>query len=491
MNSFDVQGTVESRTFEEIAIGETASITRTFTAADGDLLALLTGEPNIELLAPDAGREDAASSELEPRRGASLQLADASWCTSLIDAILHHRLPGAGARPVQQSFSFLRPLSLGESITASVTVTGKDPDERRVSLACLCRSDRGDTVLQGTAEVLARSAAVRGRAVRLPEVHLQRPHMLFDALIERARPLGPVRTAIVHPVNSESLLGAFQAAEEGLIMPVLVGPADRIRARAAADETDISRFELLGTAHSHDSAASAVRLARNGDVEALLKGDIHTDELMAAAVSRERGLTTDRRMSHVFVVDVPAYPRPLLITDAAINVEPDLTAKRDIVQNAIDLAHALGLRRPKIAVLSSVETVSEAIASSLDAAALAKMAERGQILGGIVDGPLAFDNAISAAAAERKGIRSPVAGRADVIVVPHLDTGNMLVKQLDYLAGSQAAGIVLGGRVPIALTSRADGIAERVASCALAVLLAHRTRRPRRRGRDAEPSTTS
>ncbi len=296
---------------------------------------------------------------------------------------------------------------------------------------------------------------------------------LFGELIAKARELGPSRVAVVHPVDRESLLGALRAAQEGLIVPTLVGPERRIRAAAATYALNITGLRLIATEHSHEAAERAVALARGGEVDALMKGSLHTDELMQAAIPPQTGLGSDRRMSHVFVVDVPAYPRPLLITDAALNIEPDLLDKRDIVQNAIDLALALGIETPRVAILSAVETVNPKLRSSVDAAALAKMAERGQIRGGLVDGPLAFDNAVSSAAARAKEIDSQVAGRADIVVVPDLESGNMLVKQLDYLADCESAGIVLGGRVPIALTSRADNAIERVVSCALAVIVRH------------------
>ena len=265
-----------------------------------------------------------------------------------------------------------------------------------------------------------------------------------------------MRTAVVHPVDRNSLLGAIDAAQAGLIVPVLVGPEAKIRAAAEEAGVDLSPYELVACEHSHEAAATAVALARGGKVEALMKGSLHTDELMHEVVAKDTGLRTARRISHVFALDVPAYPRPLFLTDAAINIEPDLDDKRDIVQNAIDLARALGIETPKVAILSFVETVDAKFRSTMDAAALCKMADRKQITGGLVDGPLAFDNAVSEEAAQAKGIDSPVAGRADILVVPDLEAGNMLAKQLEYLAEAQGAGIVLGARVPIALTSRAD-----------------------------------
>ncbi len=290
-------------------------------------------------------------------------------------------------------------------------------------------------------------------------------------LIKKARGLPPIRTAVVHPVDAVSLVGAIEAAKQKLIVPVLVGPEHKIRAAARAAKLDLSPYELVPTEHSGAAAVQAVALACDRKVEALMKGSLHTDEFMGAIVKEEK-LRTARRMSHVFVIDVPDYPRPLFVTDAAINIYPTLDDKVDIVQNAIDLAHALGLRRPKVAILSAVETVSSKIRSTIDAAALCKMADRRQITGGILDGPLAFDNAVSAEAAKTKGIVSPVAGEADILVVPDIEAGNMLAKQLEYLAAAEVAGIVLGARVPIILTSRADKTLARLGSCAIALLLA-------------------
>ena len=290
-------------------------------------------------------------------------------------------------------------------------------------------------------------------------------------LVIKARGLQPIRTAVVHPVDTVSLVGAIEAAKRKLIVPVLIGPEHKIRAAARAAKIDLSPYELVPTEHSEAAAVEAVALACDRKVEALMKGSLHTDEFMGAIVKEEK-LHTARRMSHVFVIDLPDYPRPLFVTDAAVNIYPNLDDKVDIVQNAIGLAHALGLKRPKVAILSAVETVSSKIKSTIDAAALCKMADRGQITGGILDGPLAFDNAISAEAAKTKGIVSPVAGKADILVVPDIEAGNMLAKQLEYLAAAEVAGIVLGARVPIILTSRADKTLARLSSCAIAVLLA-------------------
>ena len=299
----------------------------------------------------------------------------------------------------------------------------------------------------------------------------------YDRLVQAAQRLPPVKTAVVHPCDEISIEGAVEAAQLGLIDPILVGPPARIRDAAGLAKADISRFPLVESAHSHDSAAKAVALVREGKAEALMKGSLHTDELMGAVVARETGIRTARRISHCFVMDVPGHPDPLIITDAAVNIAPSLADKVDIVQNAIDLGHALGFPEVRVAIMSAMETVNPAVPSTIEAAALCKMAERGQITGGTLDGPLALDNAINKEAAAIKHIVSPVAGHANVLVVPDLEAGNMLAKSLSFLAGAAAAGIVLGARVPIILTSRADSVITRLASCAVASLVANSRRR--------------
>ena len=298
------------------------------------------------------------------------------------------------------------------------------------------------------------------------------PHEKYDRLIAVARKHPPMLTAVAHPCDAVSLESAVQAAGNGLLKPILVGPSARILDVAHKASLDIGSFEIVDSAHSHDSAAKAVELVRCGRAEALMKGSLHIDELMGAVVSRTSGIRTARRISHCFVMDVPGHGQALIISDAAVNIAPTLEDKVDIVQNAIDLAHALDVTQPRVAILSAMETVSAKVASTIDAAALCKMAERGQIKGGILDGPLALDNAISVEAAAIKNIVSPVAGRADVLIVPDLEAGNMLAKSLSFLAGADAAGIVLGARVPIILTSRADSVTTRLASCAVACLVA-------------------
>jgi phosphate acetyltransferase len=303
-----------------------------------------------------------------------------------------------------------------------------------------------------------------------------RRHEKYDRLIVAAHGIPAITTAVAHPCDETSLKGALDAAAASIIVPVLVGPERKIRDVAERLGVDISSHEVVDVSHSHAAAAKAVELVRSGRVELIMKGSLHTDELLGEVTRRETGLRTERRISHVFVMDVPTYAETLFITDAAVNILPDLEAKRDIVQNAVDLHLGLGLGSPKVAILSAVETVTPKIPSTIDAAALCKMADRGQIVGAELDGPLAFDNAISPEAAKIKGIRSAVAGRAQILVVPDLEAGNMLAKNLTFLSNADAAGIVLGARVPIILTSRADDVRTRMASCAVAALYAHSLR---------------
>src|SRR5580692_1707554 len=298
----------------------------------------------------------------------------------------------------------------------------------------------------------------------------------YGRLLDRCKSLDPVPTAVVHPCDASSLSGAIEAAEQGLIVPILVGPVAKITATAKASGIDLRKFRIVDAPHSHSSAAKAVALIREGSAEVLMKGCLHTDELMSAIVARDGGLRTGRRISHAFIMDVPTYHKVLIVTDGAINIAPVLEDKVDICQNAIDLAIALGRERPKVAILAAVETVTSKMPATIDAAALCKMAERGQITGGILDGPLAFDNAISKVAAETKHIHSEVAGDPDILVAPDLEAGNILAKQLSFLANADSAGLVLGARVPIILTSRADSVRSRIASCAVAMLAAHARR---------------
>jgi phosphate acetyltransferase len=446
-----------TRLFDEIAVGESASYARTLDAADIELLVMLTGDR-----IGGEGNHRPIGAASTHAIGGSVLLATA----------VGTQLPGPGARICEQTLHFSGRLTVGDVLTASVVVREKRPAGRQLRLDAKCSNQRGEIVTEGS--LLVDCPTERHQVERLGEVEVAfHRYNAFQVIFARVQGQPPVPTAVVHPCDRDSLQGAVDAAAKGLINAVLVGPEAKIRATAAAAGIDLAPFRIVATEHSQAAAEKAVAMARAGEVDALMKGSLHTDELMSAVVADGIGLRTDRRISHVFVMDVPTYPKPLLITDAAVNIRPDLETKRDICQNAIDLAHVLGIDRPKVAILSAVETVNPKIQGTLDAAALCKMAERGQITGGILDGPLAFDNAISAAAAKIKQIVSPVAGDPDILVVPDLEAGNILAKELSYLAAAESAGIVLGARVPIVLTSRADSARTREASAAVMVLLAH------------------
>ncbi len=457
---------IENVTFEEIRIGQQASLSRRLTMSDIELFATVSGDINPAHL----DEEYAADSLFHKVIGHGM------WSGSLISAVLGTLLPGPGTIYLGQDLRFKRPVGLGDVITVTVTAKEKRDDKNVVVFDCVALNQDGKEVVSGQAEVIAPTKKVRRAAHELPQVQVIR-HDGHELLLKKCEALAPVPTAVVHPCDESSLKGAVEAAEAGLIDPVLVGPESKIKSLADTYGLDISRYRIVDVAHSHASAETGVKLARVGECEAVMKGSLHTDELMAEVVRKETGLRTGRRLSHVFVMNVPTYPRTLLITDAAINIYPTLEDKVDIVQNAIDLAKGLGVETPKVAILSAVETVNPKIASTLEAAALCKMADRGQIKGGVLDGPLAFDNAISLEAARTKGIVSEVAGQADILLVPDLEAGNMLAKQLSFLANSDAAGIVLGARVPIILTSRADNVRTRLASCAVGALAAASRRR--------------
>ncbi|MEP7208147.1 MAG: bifunctional enoyl-CoA hydratase/phosphate acetyltransferase [Casimicrobiaceae bacterium] len=462
-----------NRTFDEIEIGERASVTRTLTATEVEALSLLAGDVDTSHLAQAPGA--IAGGVTTPGAMAEPASAPGAAAIAFIAGVLHRRLPGPGSAIVATQFAYGGRLTTGDTITATVTVRAKHAEGRRVDFACSAITADGDTLVEGVATIAAPERRIAYSDLATPAVVLRRNDG-FARLLQRCEGLLPVRCAVVHPCDRDSLRGAVEAAKRGLIVPIMVGPEAKIRAAATDAGIDLADYRLEFTPHSHAAAARAVALARGGEVDALMKGSLHTDELMEAAVGTAYGLRTDRRASHAFVLDIPAYPRMLIITDAAINIAPDLAAKADICRNAISLALVLGVANPKVAVLSAVETVNPKIPSTVDAAALCKMADRGQIAGGIVDGPLAFDNAISPEAAAAKGIVSPVAGVADILVVPDIEAGNMLAKQLTYLGGADSAGIVLGTSVPIVLTSRADSVRSRLASTAVMVLVAHARR---------------
>lgn len=441
-------------------MGATATVTRTLTATDVEALALAAG--NVESFSLDLSKGGVAGGVTAPGTAA----------VSFVAALLYRQLPGPGSVIASTRFNYRDKLHAGDTVTATVTVLRKHDADHTVEFECRAARAGGGSLVDGICVVIAPQAPVALSQVTEPEIVLRR-NTGFAPLFARCEALPPVLCAVVHPCDARSLSGAIEAARQRLIDPILVGPEAKIRAAAAAAGIDLSPYRIVSERHSHAAADRAVAMAARGEVEALMKGSLHTDELMSAVVASRTGLRTERRISHVFVMSVPAYPRLLLITDAAINIAPDLDGKADICRNAIALAKVLGVDTPKVAIMSAAETVSSKLASSTEAASLCKMAERGQIVGGVLDGPLAFDNAVSPDAARAKGIVSPVAGVADVLVVPDIEAGNMLAKQLTYFAGADAAGVVMGARVPIVLTSRADDVRTRLASAAVIKLVAH------------------
>ena len=457
---------IENVTYDEISLGQSARLLRTLTLADIQAFAAVSGDTNPAHLNPEYANDTLFHGVI----------AHGMWGGALISALLGTQFPGPGTIYLEQVLHFTKPVRIGDTLTVTATVLTKDDVKKRIELDCQVVNQKGDCVLHGTAKVIAPAVKVRLPRVSAPLIQLFDPEARFKDLLAMSKGLEAVRCAVVHPCDVESLTGAMDSARYGLIIPVLIGPEVRIRHLAQEAGIDLTGVEIISVTHSHAAAEKAADLAASGDVEVLMKGSLHTDEMIHAVLARP-ALRTGRRMSHVFRFDVPLYPKPLLITDAALNIHPTLSEKVDIVQNAIDFARIMGVATPKVAILSAVETINPNIPSTLDAAALCKMADRGQIKGGVLDGPLAFDNAISLHAAQIKHIESAVAGDADILMVPDLESGNMLAKQLEYLAGASGSGLVLGARVPIALTSRADGPMTRVASALLAQLAAHNARR--------------
>lgn len=453
---------MRNRVYDDLRVGDTATLTRVACDRDIALFAAVSGDLN--------------PSHLDSRFAATQRfghiVVHGMWTAALLSAVLGTELPGPGTIYLGQELSFTLPVEPGDAVSATVTVTEKMRNGR-VRLATECVNQRGEVVLRGVATVLAPIQPVAWPRMPAPDVTVHR-HDRYEQAMREACGLGAMPTAIVHPCSKDALLAAIAAREQGLLDPVLIGPPARIRLVAEQAGVSLEGVPIEAVEHSHAAAARAVELAVHGRVRALMKGSLHSDELLAAVVASGSGLHTERRISHAFLMDVPSYPKSFVITDAAVNIAPTLAHKRDICQNAVDLLHVMGVASPRVAVLAAVETVNAAMPATLDAAALTVMSARGQIQGAVVDGPLAFDNAISLDAARTKALVSPVAGEADVLLVPDLESGNMLAKQLMYLAGADAAGLVVGARVPIILTSRADSVRVRLASAALARLVAAR-----------------
>jgi phosphate butyryltransferase len=447
-----------NKLFDELAVGQEASFTRVVTPEDFLVFAHVSGNLNPAHLPNEKGHEG------------SQPAAPAMWVGSLFSAVLGNLLPGAGTTYLSQTLRFHARARIGDSLFVSVRVEELRPPNTVV----LCTQIRrgADLIVDGVAEVAAPATRQMVDELSLPELMIQR-HVHVERLLAACVSLPAMKTAVVAPEEENALLGALAGSREKLIVPILIGDAKKIRAVAVDCGADLTGIAIDNVAGHDAAAARAVELVHQGAAAAVMKGNLHTDELLRHVVKSQGGLRVGRRISHVFVMDAPAMHQLVLVTDAAVNIAPTLDEKVDIVQNAIDLGIALGIKRPKVGVLSAVETVNPKIQSTLDAACLSKMSERGQIRGGDVDGPLAMDNAISLSAARTKGIHSLVAGRADILVVSNLEAGNILAKELTYVAQAEGAGLVIGAKVPILLTSRADDERSRLFSCAVAALYAH------------------
>jgi phosphotransacetylase len=454
-------GFIESKTYDEIAIGDSASTEHVLTTDDAMAFASISGFHSM-----------LNADELVQRAGGIPPTGPNMWCASLISGLFSMNVPGPGCTLTNVSLSFENRIRVGDRILVTVRATAKDDASQKITFECEAVNGAGTPIFSGTAQLLAPKEKSRWSTLPVPELIVNNPYRHYLGMIARAQVRSAVRTAVAWPCDEVSLGGAYQAFKDRLIEPILVGPETTIRGLAERMDIDLGTIRIEDVADSRSAAARAVALARAGEAQMLMKGSLHTDEIMGAVVSRDGGMRVGRRISHVFALDVPSYHKPLFVTDAAVNIQPDLETKIDILQNAIDMMLRLEIANPKVAILSAVESVNPAIPSTLDAAALCKMADRGQITGAIVDGPLAFDNAISSDAARIKKITSKVSGDVDLLMVPNLEAGNILFKQLQYLAGALAAGVVVGARVPVVLTSRADGELARMASCALGVLLA-------------------
>lgn len=456
-----------NRLFDELHPGDSAELRRLITADDLFAFAACSGNHNPMHL-PSADIDGDGRPE---------DIAPGMFVSSLISAVLGNVLPGPGTLYRRQNIDFHERAHAGDELLCRVSVLSKSDDGLVTLRTEVTRPADAAVIISGVADVIAPRVRFDRDDIEVPGLVVQR-HRHFEALVERARSLPPLPVAVVCPDDANALGGAVLAAQEGIILPLLIGDAGRIAATASTQGLDISGFELIDVQGDQAAAATACQLVHQGRARAVMKGHLHTDDLLRPMLDKTSGLRAGRRFTHVFVMDVPGRPEPVMVTDAAINIAPDLATKVDITQNAIDLALALGME-PRVGVLSAVETVNPAIQSSVDAALLSKMAERGQIHGGLVDGPLAMDNAVDMGAARTKGIRGGVAGQANILVVPGIDAGNMLAKQLSYVSHAEGAGLVLGTRVPVILNSRSDSPMSRLASCAVAALNhAHKEARP-------------
>lgn len=453
---------LENVTFDEMTPGQQASLKKQLTEKDITLFAAVSGDVNPQHMDPEYAKSDIFHGIV----------GHGMWSASLISTVLGTILPGPGTIYLEQDIKFKKPVRIGDAITVTLIVREKKEGKPIVLFDCKGVNQRGETIMEGLATVLAPTKKIRRPKINLPEVQIFK-HDRLQSIIQSSQNLKKITTAIVHPVKTSTLAAVNDAFKTDLIDPILIGPLKKIKAAAAEGGINLSHWKIIDTEHSDAAAAKAADLAKKGQVEAIMKGALSSNELLSAIVS-VKDLRTKYRISHAYLMDIPCYHKPLIITDAGVNISPNASEKADICQNAINLWRTLfrEQNKPKVAILAAIELVNPKMQATVDAAALCKMADRGQITDAILDGPLAFDNAINKQAAEDKGIHSIVAGDADILVVPDIESGNMLAKQLTFLGNADAAGIVLGARVPIILTSRADSLRVKLLSCALAVKMA-------------------
>ena len=452
---------LENRTYDEIHVGDKASLTRSLTEKDIQIFAIMSGDIN-----PAHVDIEYAQSDLFHKI-----IGHGMWSGALISTVLGTQLPGPGTIYLGQTIRFKKPVAVGDTLTVTV-IAHEKAAKNRIIFNCECRNQAGEIVIEGQAEVIAPATKIRRPKTILPEISLRHTQALFQTYLNQAKKLSPLRTGVIFPVHEKILIATAAATKAGLISPILIGPSAKIISVAESAQIDIKHFEMLEVENVQHALVKAMQLARDNHVEALVRGGATREELIKIMQKPDRGLVNQRIMSHALVVEMPTYHKPLILTDTLIHTHPSLETKRMITQNAIDFAHTLQIAQPKVAILAGADLVSAGMPSTIDAAALCKMAERGQIKGGIIDGPLTFDDVISREAAHMKGIVSSVVGEADTVIVPNLETGNILAEQLEHLAESRAAGLVLGAKVPV-LMSHIDDIEMSTISCALAVIYKH------------------
>ncbi len=454
---------IENRTYEEIQVGDTSVLTRTLRPEDIQLFAIMSGDVNPAHVDPEYARSSMFHEVI----------AHGMWGGALISTVLGTEFPGPGTIYISQTLKFSRPVKVGDTITITLTCTQKFDHNKHMIFDCVCTNQDNLKVIRGEAEVLAPTEKIKRARMAMPEITISDRDARYRRLFKRAQGLTALRTAFVDPCDENALMAAFSVRDTGFMEPVLLGPEKQIRALVEQHGLKLDGTRIVDLPHGRAAAARAVEMVRKGEAESLVQGTLTTEELLKEVIA-PNGLRTRRRLSHVLYIDVPTYPRPLFVSDMMVNIEPTLADKVDITQNAIDFAQLMGVPEPKVAILAGIETVTPRMRATIDAASLCKMADRGQITGAVVDGPLGFDNAVSIVAARHAGLKSAVAGHADVLIAPDLESGNMLAKQLEHLSDAISGGVVIGGTAPIVLSNRGDSVDSRIASCVLALIVAKR-----------------